>query len=50
MLKLKRKSDGKVFDCSIVLAGRDLMAVYWENNWICTSLYNFEPAVSGVDY
>ena len=50
MQKLKRKSDGKVFDCSIVLDGRDLVVVYWENSWTHSRLDNFEPAVSGIDY
>lgn len=50
MLKLKRKSDGKVFDCSMVLDGRDLVVVYWENGWTSSRIDYFEPAEPGVDY
>ena len=62
MLKLKRKSDGKVFDCTII-EGRasynwdnarvGLFAVYFDElqrKWKKEMLDNFEPAEPGVDY
>lgn len=62
MLKLKRKSDGKVFNCSII-EGRasynwdnarvGLFAVYFDaslHKWKKETLENFEPAKPGVDY
>lgn len=51
MRKLKRKSDGKIFDCNVILDGRDLIAVYWDGiSWTSERLDNFEPAIPGNDY
>ncbi len=51
MRKLKKSSNGKVYDCNIILNGRDLMAVYWDGfSWKAELLFNFEPAIPGNDY
>lgn len=62
MLKLKRKSDGKVLDCTIIegpasynlnYARFGLFAVYFDetqHKWKKEMLDNFEPAKPGVDY
>lgn len=51
MRKLKKKSDGKVYDCNVTLYWGDLMAVYWnETRWTMELLSNFVPAVPGIDY
>jgi len=53
MTKLKRTSDGKVFDCTIVLDSihMTLKAVFYEYcEWKMSPLYEFMPATEGVDY
>lgn len=59
MAKLKRKSDGQVFDCFVYehisgpLFGTYLMAAYWdkdEERWISQHLTCFVPAIQGIDY
>lgn len=53
MIKLKRISDGKVFDCAIVLDSLHTMlkAVFYEYaEWKTQPLYDFLPATEGVDY
>ena len=51
MIKLKKKSDGNVYDCSILLDGRDMAAVYWDGiSWTVEALSNFVPAAPAIDY
>lgn len=53
MRKLKRISDGKVFDCTIIYSSATyyLFCVYFENNkWHKDHLSDFVPAEPGKDY
>lgn len=59
MTKLKRKADGRVFDCVVyehgdgLLFETRLMAAYWdkdEERWTSQYLTCFVPAVQGIDY
>ena len=59
MAKLKRISDGKVFDCIVYpwydrMTNRtQLMAAYWDKDtekWTNQFLTCFAPAVLGIDY
>ena len=51
MRKLKRISDGKVFDCTIVIDIHTTCCVYYEDGiWKRENLNNFKPAKSGRDY
>ena len=51
MVKLKRKTDGEVLDCTVILDGRDLMAIYWDgHSWTSEGIDNFIPATIGIDY
>lgn len=57
MAKLKRKADGRVFDCVVYehdngpLMGSVLMVAYYENGrWTDSYLTAFVPAVQGIDY
>ena len=51
MRKLKKKSNGKVYDCNIVFDGFDAVAIYWDGvRWTIELLSNFVPAIPGIDY
>lgn len=52
MRKLKRISDGKVFDCTIILDNNSIMCcVFFENGiWYRDYLTHFVPAEPGKDY
>ena len=51
MRKLKKKSNGNVYDCDVALNGFDTVAIYWDGvRRIVEMLSNFVPAVSGIDY
>ena len=53
MRKLKRKSDGLCFDCSIVYGSEGIIAVYWDDvdaKWHHASIIEFTPAIPVIDY
>lgn len=51
MRKLKKKSNGNVYDCNVALNGFDPVAIYWDGvRWTVEQLSNFVLAVPGIDY
>lgn len=52
MRKLKRITDGKVYDCNIVLDCCRLKVVYYDDaaQWTIEPLENFVPAIPGLNY
>ena len=51
MRKLKKKSNGKIFDCTILIDNCDIVVVYWDGiSWICERIDAFIPAIPEIDY
>lgn len=51
MRKLKKKSNGNIYDCNVTMYWQDPVAIYWNGDrWTMELLSNFVPAIPGIDY